>query len=115
MGSFDSYSVAADILKLRKKLTNYDATSIFNVDRTGLFYQPLPRHIYIHGYEDLKSVRDTKAMKSKNRTVGYVFIRAISLEIPICARVISKPQNPRCFRMKNFLFDTSLRRMLGKI
>lgn len=54
-GSVDSSAVAADMSLLRETLAYNDATFIFYVNETGLFYNLLPKLTYICRYENRNS------------------------------------------------------------
>lgn len=71
--SINISAVASGMIKLCQKLREFDAEFIFNIDRTVLFFKPLPRQTYATELETVKSVRGTKAMTLKNRITAYVF------------------------------------------
>ena len=96
-GSVNASEVASAIANLRAQLREYDTDCIYNVDETGLFFKLLPRRTYICSYENKKSIRGTKSMKSKDRVTAFVCTNACGSEkLPMA--IIGKSQKPRCFR-----------------
>ena len=89
--------VAADIDTPRYRLLQFRPEFIFNMDETGLFFKLFPKIAYVLPGEDHKSLRGTKAMKSKDRITAYVCTNATAtLKVPFS--VIGKSANPRCFK-----------------
>lgn len=97
-GSASAAQVADKMSELKAKLRSYDVDCIYNVDETGLFYKLLPRRTYITEEENRKTIRGTKAMKSKDRITAYVCTNGDgSRKLPMA--IIGKAKNPRCFRL----------------
>ena len=57
---------------LREKLKEYCLQDICNVDKTALFFQLLPRRIYVLEGEEVKNLRGTKSMKAKDRVTAIL-------------------------------------------
>lgn len=96
--SADTAGAAEDIAKLRRRLSEFDIASIYNVDETELFYKLLPKRSYILRTENRKTLRCVKAMKSKYRITAYVCTNA-NCEYKVPLAIIGTAKNPRAFRL----------------
>lgn len=97
-GSVKAASVAQHMISFCKRLEQYELSWIFNMNETGLFYNPLPRQTNIRKHENGQSARETKAMKAKDRIIGHVWTLAAIAKVPMC--IIGKPTTPRFFYIK---------------
>lgn len=74
-----------------------------NIDETSLFQKLLPRKICVINEQFRKSLRVTKAMKSKDRIKTHVCKNADGTQkFPLA--IIGKSRNQRCFRRGSPLF-----------
>lgn len=91
-------AAAHDMSTLRKNLSHYSLNCIFNMEKTGLYYEILPRRTYICSHENRSSVKETKAMEIKDRNTAYDGTSATVIKVPMC--IIGTVKNPRCFRIE---------------
>lgn len=87
-----------EIAEVRRIVSEYPASSVFNTDETGLLYRQYPRKSWILS-EERKTVRGSKATTEKSRITMAVTVNATGcLKLPIL--FIGKSVSPRCFSGK---------------
>ena len=107
-GSANVEQAAPLIQTLRQHLSDYPVHHVFNVDETVLFFKLLPRRTYILINENIRQIRGTKSMKSKNRETVYICTNADgSNKIPIA--ITGSSNNPHCFKTQSpgFIYMSS--------
>lgn len=100
-GKGDSVSVpavAAGMVEIQKSLQDLDAECIFNVDETGLFFKHLPKRTYVTEQDTMKTVRETKEIKSEDPIIPYVCTNAVGDKVPMV--VNGKAKNLKCFQIE---------------
>jgi len=83
---------------IRQQLEGVDVDLIYNVNETGLLYRGLPSRSYMP-FEDRRTARGSKAMKSKDRVTWTLCCNATGTHKgPVT--MIGKASQPMCFQGK---------------
>lgn len=64
-GSVDMIKSSQSMSAINNVLSEYSADCIDNIEKTGLFYELLPRRTYVTRMDNRRSVRETKAIVAK--------------------------------------------------
>ena len=79
--------------KLPSILSRYDASDIYNVDESGLFYQCLPNKTFT-----LPAERASRGIKESKQRLTMLIGANMTGEDKLDPLIIGKSANPRCFR-----------------
>ena len=78
--------------KLPDILSHYDASDIYNVDESGIFYQCLPNKTVT-----LPAERASRGMKESKQRLTMLIGANMTGEDKLDSLIIGKSVNPRCF------------------
>lgn len=88
---------AEQMQQLQLIAADYDASNIYNVDESGLFYRMGPNRTYLTASENRAAVRGTDFLKHKSRVTIVLSCNSDGSHIlPPC--YIGNAETPRCFR-----------------
>ncbi|CAM9109905.1 unnamed protein product, partial [Discosporangium mesarthrocarpum] len=95
----DNGTIADGIKSIRSICAGYPLTHIYGVDETVLFYNLLPRKIYLVEQEQQGTVRETRWMKAEDRFSALLCTNASGKhKIPLT--IIGNTKDPLCFRQR---------------
>lgn len=97
--SVDAAAIEKGLKEIREVCKKYSLQSIFNVDKTIIFYKVLPRPTYLAKSGNRKTARSTKDMEDEDRISAYMCTNSTGTA-KVDMTIIGKFKNPRCFRRK---------------